>query len=108
MTEVQKQLKWGSEELEEEMKSEYFSFENKKRYRVEVDTKVPIESKVFEFEDKEVQKYIVQVIIDGVRHKWACSKSVMKKILDDIDETNTFDVMLDEKEKRYSILPVKE
>lgn len=101
-----KEFNWNSTEFEEATKStfdgeDFFKFEDKKPVELEIDTN----EKIKQIETQYGTRFLVPIIVNGVRHVWACSKKTLKSLSEDVENTKRFTVMLENKEKRYSIIP---
>jgi len=98
------ELKWGSKELSEAVKGNYFKAEKGKVYEITIlKNKNPMDRGVIEIGGKLSRKFDISILCDGQEFIW----SVGKNNLDFFDKStsNKFNVML--MDKSYSIIPLK-
>lgn len=115
-TETQKELKtfsFNDKTLKEEVKTQdfkindtpLFKFEDKKGYIVKVLNELEIPTA----ETKFGIKYYIPIEIKKETYYWQSSANTLKQILDGVEDgVFKFNVMLNQSEKKYSIIPIEE
>lgn len=106
---TEKTFSFDSEELKEEVKNEFlingtplFKFEDKKGYSV----KVLNDLEIVQRDTKFGIKYYIPIEINKEVFYWQASAKTLREILNGLETTVNFNVMLNSAEKTYNIIPV--